>query len=302
MTHDSQPVKSASLRNSYAMITTDTSPMDLSFILKKIASTFLTPLSIGLETIALGFFLLAIASWRRRKTQTPSCGKRRTRIGTVLLVTGSIFLYFCSLSPVSDALLSHLEKQHPPLLKKDGKIDINFKPECIVLLAGGGLPSRGVSAISHLSGPTLGRLAEAAILWKEFPDADFIMTGNIIEIENMAIAAAEMGVNPDKIIRENESRDTKDHPIRLKPIIADKPFLLVTSASHMPRSMKLFQKQGYKPVAAPANFRSKDEEDKQKFHRVAMDSIFPSINNLQNTHIAMHEYIGLIWGTLRGQI
>ncbi len=275
--------------------------MDLPFIIKKCVSAYLTPIGIGLEAIALGFLLLAFSTWHQRKAAKKPQRPRARRIGFSLLVAGSLFLYLCSLSPVANGLLYSLEKRNPPAFPKDERGEIKIQPECIVVLSGGSFAFEETSAFSNLSGATLGRVAEAVMLWKEHPDTDFIVTGGVDETDSMAFVAASLGVAADKIVKESESKDTADHPVKLKPIIDGRPFFLVTSASHMPRSLKLFRAQGYDPVAVAVHFRAWKRSVDPGERRFVIDSLIPSSGNLAKTTIAMHEYYGLIWGTLSGQ-
>ena len=60
----------------------------------------------------------------------------------------------------------------------------------------------------------------------------------------------------------------------------------------MPRAMILFQKEGLKPIAAPSPY------DVQENSYLSI----PTASNIKNTEIALHEYIGIIWATIKGQI
>ena len=64
--------------------------------------------------------------------------------------------------------------------------------------------------------------------------------------------AEELGVDKADMVLEVESRDTKDHPLYVQHLVKKDPFILVTSAFHMPRAMKLFAKQGLAPIPAPS--------------------------------------------------
>jgi uncharacterized SAM-binding protein YcdF (DUF218 family) len=68
----------------------------------------------------------------------------------------------------------------------------------------------------------------------------------------MASVSRFMGVPKDNMIIEEASKDTKDQARLIKPIVGTAPFVLVTSAIHMPRSMALFEKLGMNPIPAPA--------------------------------------------------
>ena len=51
--------------------------------------------------------------------------------------------------------------------------------------------------------------------------------------------AQALGVAQQDMVLESESRDTEESAKAVAPIVQKDPFLLVTSASHMPRSMAM---------------------------------------------------------------
>ena len=67
-------------------------------------------------------------------------------------------------------------------------------------------------------------------------------------------------------------------------ISAGKTLALVTSASHMPRAMLLFQQQGVTPVAAPTYYIAKWPAD----WRFGSEGLLKSER-------AIYEYLGLAW-------
>ena len=74
------------------------------------------------------------------------------------------------------------------------------------------------------------------------------------EAEVMARIAVLLGVKPQDIRLETDSRDTADEAEIIAKMIGREKFILVTSAAHMPRSMALFRKRGLQPIPAPADF------------------------------------------------
>jgi uncharacterized SAM-binding protein YcdF (DUF218 family) len=53
---------------------------------------------------------------------------------------------------------------------------------------------------------------------------------------------------------ETRSDSTAEHPANVKPLLRKEPFVLVTSALHMPRSMRSFHRAGMNPVPYPVDF------------------------------------------------
>jgi uncharacterized SAM-binding protein YcdF (DUF218 family) len=112
----------------------------------------------------------------------------------------------------------------------------------------------------------------------------------------MADVAMAIGVDRRDLILESVSKDTKDEARLIQKIVGGDRFLLVTSASHMPRSVPLFEKLGMKPIPVPTAH--------QIIERQAMDPgmFFPSTGNLRKAEMAFHEYLGSVWARIRGQI
>ena len=108
--------------------------------------------------------------------------------------------------------------------------------------------------------------------------------------------AKELGVKEENLIVNGLPKDTKEEAVFTKSIVGDEPFILVTSATHMPRAMLLFESLGLNPIPAPTDFYKTD------FDTAALKSYFmaPSVDSFYLSTIAMHEYIGILWGKIRG--
>jgi uncharacterized SAM-binding protein YcdF (DUF218 family) len=103
----------------------------------------------------------------------------------------------------------------------------------------------------------------------------------------MAAFAHALGTPADKLLAETKSMDMYDNASEVKPIVKDAPFLLVTSASHLPRAMKIFQLLGMKPIPAPAHFIAKENFLWRDF--------LPAGVYLEEMWVAVHEYLGLAY-------
>jgi len=66
------------------------------------------------------------------------------------------------------------------------------------------------------------------------------------------------GVSENDILTDRNSRSTFENAICLKKIIdslqLNGPFVLITSAYHMPRALKVFKKAGIDVIAYPCDF------------------------------------------------
>lgn len=315
-------VKTASLRDScrvgwHAFAKADrtergvfwtTTRMDFWFAAKKTIAVFLNPVSITLELILLGFFLLVLARWiPRRSRLQPGKGRRLIarrrflrRSGEFCILLGALLLYLSSIDPVAKSLTLYLERQCAAPIGEDGMMKISIEPEFIVVLAGGqrSLPEKPV--LSRLSHPCFSRVAHAVEFWKKSPSATFVVTGHPAETEAMSSVAEQLGVSPESILKEQKSRDTKDHPRFLKPILGNSPFLLVTSATHMPRSAGLFRREGLDPTLAAVDYIVWPGGG--NFHLYQPRHLTPRVINVNFTAMALHEILGMRWARLRGQL
>jgi len=158
------------------------------------------------------------------------------------------------------------------------------------------------------------RVTKAFELIRKYPDLPFIFTGfsgrlspvGPSEADAFRQLVAEQGV-PDKNAHyENQSRNTYENVILMKPMILEleakgakeadappKPWLLITSASHMYRSVKIFQKQGIVVIPVPVDFQTGN-----RLHWGSFDLMEggKQWNNL------LHETVGLLAYWITGKI
>ena len=69
-------------------------------------------------------------------------------------------------------------------------------------------------------------------------------------------------------------------------VVGSSSFILVTSAYHMPRAMRLMQRAGLHPIAAPTGQRVGGPPR-------AWFGLLPTSGGLESTERALHEYFGL---------
>lgn len=78
--------------------------------------------------------------------------------------------------------------------------------------------------------------------------------------------------------------------------------LLVTSALHMPRSLRVFQRQGIEAIAAPTDFwvSQQDVNPSKTTIQASILGLIPDTQSLQKFTQALKEYIGIVVYRLRG--
>lgn len=249
------------------------------FFIKKLASPLLSPLNVSLVLALVGLFCL----WFTRKQKT----------GRILVTLSTLLIGVLSYGMVSHILLMPLEQEHPPITEVEKFRDVKW----IVVLGGGIAVDPELPLSTYLSEASLMRLSEGVYLHNRLPGTRLVFTGITPQAEVMAAMAQEWGVNVGDMVLETKARDTKDHPAYVKKIVGEDRFILVTSAAHMSRALSLFRKQGLAPVPAPTDYRLRRQK-----RGVTPGAFFPRAGVLEDAERALHEYVGIIWAKLRGQM
>ena len=241
------------------------------FTLKKLVSVFLMPLSIALILFFLGLFFLYSKSYKKAK---------------IFLSISFIWLFLIAYSPFSNALIKPLENQYKAYTNVD--TNINY----VLVLGSGHVSNKDISNISQLSNSALMRISEGIRIYRQLSNAKIIFSGyagDDIITPHAFIArdvAISLGVPKNDILTQEEAKDTNEEAKIVKQTIKKEQFILVTSASHMPRAMKIFQSQNLNPIPAPTDFKSKEDGGYLRE---------PSGKEIRKTELAMHEYIGTLW-------
>lgn len=212
-----------------------------------------------------------------------------------MLVLGTVFFLGAGWSPVADRLLDPFERRHDSLRTVEGLANIRH----IVVLGGGHQSDARLPHTGRLSDASQARLIEGIRLHRLLPESVLVFTGGAIfdpvsHAEVMADAAMALGVDPERIIVFTESRDTAEEALELRRNLgSEMDFILVTSASHMPRAVLFARAAGLSPVAAPADFLVKDSDG-----QFSPGEFFPSASALRRTERAIYEAMGLVWANL----
>jgi len=115
-----------------------------------------------------------------------------------------------------------------------------------------------------------------------------------------------MGVPREAILLETDSRNTYESAVACRKIFEERGFrrvILVTSASHMPRSVGVFERQGIQVIPAPTDYTVTQGDGNQtqpESLATLLISILPSSENLEITTRTLKEYIGLFVYKLQG--
>jgi len=235
--------------------------VELGFMVKKIISVALMPLSIGIILAVIALIFLYLNNIKKAKRYT---------------LYSIIWILLISSSFLGNLMLKPLESSYPKLEKIPENIEY-------ILLLGGDRKRRAWEALR---------------LYHQIPNVKVITSGyslhdTISDANKTAQQLIESGIPQEKLLMQDRAKTTYEEALAMKKRVGDKPFILITAAYHMPRTMRLFKKAGLTPVAAPANFNRPEEY-----------GLFSTLQgvHLRHTEQAWHEYMGLVAYKLQGKI
>jgi uncharacterized SAM-binding protein YcdF (DUF218 family) len=260
------------------------------FLLKKIFSRFLFPVPLCIEVLLVGLLLL----WFTRKQRT----------GRTVVALAGVLLFLFGSQFFSDALLTPLETRYPPLFVTPGAPAAagSSKVKFIVVLGSGFRPDPCRPVAIQLDDGSITRLVEGVRVSKVLNCCKLILSGGpgpggvSSTAQAMGQLAQDLGVGRQDMILEAQSRDTEDEARLVAPMVGKQPFILVTEASHMPRAMALFRKQGTHPIADPVSFRTRPRQAVPPYEAL------PNAEELLGAERAVYEYLALAWAKIRGKI
>lgn len=216
-----------------------------------------------------------------------------------LLITATAIFLITSNPLVSDQMMGYLEVGQ---LKKS--VDDVKKADAIIVLSGmlttietsKGLDFEWSDPDRFFGGTELIRSDKAQLL---------IFTGgklpwqkiNSTEGAVLAKYAKNFGIDPSVIQITKEVQNTEDEAKAVKELLTTKDLnkiILVTSAFHMPRAKRLFEKQGFEVQPYPVDF-------KIEANTITMLDFLPSAFAMKNFEFALRELLGRAYYQIKAQ-
>ena len=217
---------------------------------------------------------------------------RFVRVGRAIAVAAALVFAVICFSPVGTLMLRPLEDrfQDPPAGQA--------APTGIVVLGGSIDPDVSVARGQPTLNEAAARLTAGVALARTFPHARLVFTGGASDLRQKGIDEAQavrrlwlsLGVPEARMTFENASRNTEENATMTLALVKPQPgeiWFLLTSAAHMPRSVGVFRKAGWRVVPYPVDYWTFG--DGRDFRPSGN-----ALRALQRVDTAMHEWIGLV--------
>jgi uncharacterized SAM-binding protein YcdF (DUF218 family) len=246
------------------------------FLIAGIFGAFSSPSLVLLLLIVIGTVLLAF---------------RRQRWGSRILYIGVSGFVLIAVLPIDRWMIAPLENRFPQVISPPAHVDG-------IIVLGGAVDvqrtvDRGIPALNWAAE----RMTTFAALARRYPAAKLVFSGGSVESTPGAMTESEvaralfteLGVDQSRMIYEDTSRTTFENAENGFKLVNPKPgevWILVTSANHMPRSVSVFRRVGWKVLPWPVAFKTPPSRS------VAGLGYF--VNHLAIVDLAFHEWVGAL--------
>lgn len=250
------------------------------FILEKIiSSTLLSPLPFILIFLYIGLKNIL---------------NRKIKFGIILILIG-IGTYLGTSDFFIDRFLFKLESEYPLISTvklRDADVYILLGGGIIPNSAGGNVPAEGANT----------RIMKIAQFYNKYPKKIYVSGGTPLQNKESESSVYKreligLGVPAEDIVIEEKSRNTKENAVYIKKMMEEakeKKAVLITSAFHMPRSVKTFDKgeEGLIFYPAPCDFMAKSETEN-------FFDYIPKYVNFKKLGLLLKEYVGMVYYKIR---
>ena len=250
--------------------------------LYQILKRLVLPPGFILVLLLVGF---GLSSWRLR------------RLGRAVLALGISFLYLLSIAPTADLLVGPLESRYQQLSPERVP-----RMGTLVVLSGGASATSDLPLSSRLTPSSTKRVLEAVRLYDLMDQPTIVISGGsgnpFVEVSEAALMRElllHLRIPDRRIVMEGTSSNTSENAAGVKRLPLKPPLILITSASHMDRALKVFKGLGMTPLPAPCDYQARwSVDDPLRF--------LPSEGALAVSTAAIYEYMGTFWYRLTGKI
>jgi uncharacterized SAM-binding protein YcdF (DUF218 family) len=271
----------------------------MTYLLRKLAGALVEPSTLLALWLGAAAVLVLL-------THHGHGGHRRRMMARVMVLVGGVALLLVGYGVPFYALGQRFEEKYAPLPRDAAAVRALFQERVgpaadsvLIAVLGSGISVReGWAHEAWLTRGNVPRTIEGVRLALAVPRAQLLFTANGPGWSTHTIAsvsrtvAMELGVDSTRIVVNPRPRTTEDEARVIAEVANGRPVVLVTSALHMHRAMRLLQREGVWALAAPTDFTQHD-----RFARpVATEwkTWLPRWRALEYADRVMHEGAGLL--------
>ncbi|WP_111977405.1 ElyC/SanA/YdcF family protein [Algibacillus agarilyticus] len=218
------------------------------FTLKKIIALWFAPLPISILLLIIAFCLFTFTAKKRLAFTFNLLGLSILMLSATPWVANSV---------IESIEVKHVYRTHQEVFAQQPNI------AAIVVLGCGHKNTEPMPITSQLAHCSLARAVEGIRIAQYAAQTKLIFTGwggnNLVSNAEMNTQLAlDLGIKKDRILTFSQPKDTAEEAIAVKNAIKNKPIMLVTEASHMPRAIKYFERVGLEVYAMPTRHLTAD--------------------------------------------
>jgi uncharacterized SAM-binding protein YcdF (DUF218 family) len=208
----------------------------------------------------------------------------RLNMARITACSALALLYGLSAGRISDNLVGLLEQSYPPFQAVAGQ-----SYDAIVVLDSDFLPMGGMRPVAELTYESLQRTLCGADAYAQGLSRKLVFSAGTGEVTKLAL---RLNVPQQSIVLDGASRNTYESAKEVRRLLGSQAkILLVTSAIHIPRAVRLFQKQDLKITPYPCGYLKAVELG--TWGGTVQEMLLPDINVLERSTSAVNELAGL---------
>jgi uncharacterized SAM-binding protein YcdF (DUF218 family) len=229
---------------------------------------------------------------------------KRLRWVRLLLMSSLFFLLLFSSPLVAKTLIGSLESWHlPPHLTSSDRFDA-------IVVLGGGIEEKGSLRPSTEPTPySRNRTTCGVDLYLQGYAPTLVLTGGDVRVFGTGLQEAvemkrwalRLGVPESATKIDTDARNTYENATGTKRLLGPASILLVSSASHLPRAVPVFIKQGFHVTPAPCDYVSRHLLG-ESWDDIDLFDFMPIDMALQYTREVVTEVAGIVIYWLAGKL
>ena len=229
---------------------------------------------------------------------------KRLRWVRQLLLSSLLLLVTLSSPLIATPLIGSLESwYHSPQLTPTDRFDA-------IVVLGGGIHAKGsLRPTTEPSSYSRNRTTCGVDLYQQGYAPTLVLTGGdgqvfgtghqeAVEMKRWAV---HLGVPESATKIDAEAGNTYENATGAKRLLGPASILLVSSASHLPRAVPVFTKQGFRVTPAPCDYTSQNLP-LESWDNIDPFDVLPSNTALQHTTEALTEVAGIVIYWLTGKL